>query len=117
MKMNILEILPELRDGWQVHANGGFFKLLKNNEFSLYIAPCKENSANAEFRAEIGLYSKSPFKNPERLKRKFSWYMDEYNMCRPIVCKERADGWYLFVIAEDGFEYYLEAARHVPEDE
>lgn len=59
MKTNLSEIFPELCDGWQVHDNGNYHKTLENGVFELYIAPCKENSANIEFRAEIGLYSKS----------------------------------------------------------
>ena len=117
MKMNILEILPELRDGWQARADSGFYKFLKNPEFTLYIAPCKENSANAEFRAEIGLYSKSPFKNPERLKRKFSWYMAEFLLHPPISYEERDDGYYLFITDNANFRHYLEFAKQVAEDE
>ena len=117
MKTNLSEIFPELGGGWQVQDNGNYHKPLEHGEFELYIAQCKENSVNNDFRAEIGLYSKSPFKNPERLKRRFAWYMAEFLLHPTISYEKRADGWYMFVTDSDNFKHYVKFARQTVENE
>ena len=116
-KMNLADILPELKNGWQHLSDGSFHKTLDNEEYDLYIAPCNNNSTNDGFSAEIGLYSKSPFKNPEKLKRKFAWIMAEFLLDPPISYEERADGWYMFVTDTDNFKHYIKFAKQTIEDD
>ena len=82
--MNLSEILPEPHSDWELHTDGGYYKIIENTKFCRYIAPCKENTANDDFYTEIGLYSKIPFTNPESLKRKFSWIMAEFLLHPPV---------------------------------
>ena len=82
-----------------------------------FIAPCKENTANDDFYTEIGLYSKTPFTNPESLKHKFSWIMAGFLLHPPVSYEKHTDGWYMFVTDRANFNHYLEFARQAVEDE
>ena len=95
----------------------GYYKMIENTKFCRYIAPCKENTSNDDFYTEIGLYSKTPFTNPESLKRKFSWIMAEFLLHPSVSYEKRTDGWYMFVTDRANFNHYLEFARQAVEDE
>ena len=115
--MNLSEILPELHGGWEIHSDGGYYKIVKNTKFYCYILPNCEETSNDDFSAEIGLYSKTPFTNPEKLKCKFSWIMAEFLLYPPVSYEKRTDGWYMFVTDRANFNHYLEFARQAVEDE
>ena len=115
-KMNLADILPEHKNGWQHLSDDSFHKTLDNEEYDLYIAPCN-NSTNDDFCAEIGLYSKTPFSNPEKFKRKIVWIMAEFLLHPPILYEERADGWYMFVTDTDNFKQYINFVRQTIEDD
>ena len=115
--MNLSEILPEPHSDWELHTDGGYYKIIENTKFCRYIAPCKENTANDDFYTEIGLYSKIPFTNPESLKRKFSWIMAEFLLHPPVSYEKRTDGWFMFVTDRANFNHYLEFVRQAVEDE
>lgn len=103
---NLIEILPELNNGWQLRENGGFYRIAENGEFEMYFLPHDECAQGDMFQMEMGFFSKTAFKNPERLKRIFRWYMAEFKIDLPVAYEERADGWHIFVTYDNGFDFF-----------
>ena len=105
----LYEILPELKDGWENRENGSFYKTAGCGEFDMYFSPCADNATSGNY--EIGFYSKTPFKEPVKLEKKFKWYMKEFMIELPVTCIERADGWYMFVTENNGFKFFFTILR------
>ncbi len=55
--------------GWH-ERNGGFYRKAKNKEFYLYFLPCTVDKAEQKPYVEIGFFSKVPFKDSAKLKKR-----------------------------------------------